>query len=420
MGVLLVANAVFVAGEFALVAVDRSRMSLAAESGSRRAAIVVTLLRRLAFHLSGTQLGITVTSLVLGLLTEPVVAERLRGPARDIVGSGAAHATSIIAALVIVTVVQMVVAELVPKNVAVARPDTVATALGPVLRVYSVIFGPAIRVLSAAANRTVRALGIQPPESHDVAPSADELVTMIRTSGSQGAIDADAAQLLTRSLRFRTKTAADALVPRLTVQVVEASASVADLAALAVSSGYSRFPVVDGDHDVIIGVVLAKDVFRVPAAQRATRSVSELAQPVVAVPPTRDLESLLAEMRSGTAQLVAVVDEFGSTAGIVTLEDVLEELVGEIDDEYDELPRFTTLRSGIVVLDGTTHADDVEEATGLVLPDGGHFETIAGFVLSVLDRLPEVGDIARWGQWEIEVLDMDRRRIARVGVRRVP
>jgi CBS domain containing-hemolysin-like protein len=419
MAVLLVANAVFVAGEFALVAVDRSRMSLAAEAGSRRAAVVVTLLRRLAFHLSGTQLGITVTSLVLGLLTEPVVGELLYDPARRLVGDGGAHATSLIAALVLVTVVQMVVAELVPKNVAVARPDVVATSLGPLLRVYSVIFGPVIRVLSAAANRTVRALGIQPAESHEVAPSADELVSMIRTSGSQGAIGVEAAQLLTRSLRFHTKTAADALVPRLTVQVVESTASVAELAALAVSSGYSRFPVIDDDPDVITGVVLAKDVFRVPAGQRSTRLVAELAQPVVAVPPTRGLESLLAEMRSGSAQLVAVVDEFGSTAGIVTLEDVLEELVGEIDDEYDELPRFTTLRSGVVVLDGTTHADGVEEATALVLPEG-HYETIAGFVLAVLDRLPVVGDVARWADWEIEVLEMDRRRISQVGVRRVP
>ncbi|MGE0307466.1 MAG: hemolysin family protein, partial [Acidimicrobiia bacterium] len=255
-------------------------------------------------------------------------------------------------------------------------------------------------------------------ETHDIAPSAIELASMIKESATSGVIGAEATRLLTRTLRFTDKTAADALVSRLTVEAIDASATVADLAELAVSTGYSRFPVIDGDLDQIVGVVLAKDVFRVPAPQRSTREVRELASAVLAVPDTRDLESLLAELRAGAGQLVVVVDEFGSTAGIVTLEDVLEELVGEIDDEYDEPPRFTRLARGAIALDGTARADDVEEACGLIIPDG-EYETLAGFVLTLLEHIPVVGEIAHFADWELEVLEMDRHRIARVGVRRL-
>ncbi|MGD9795155.1 MAG: hemolysin family protein [Acidimicrobiia bacterium] len=416
--VLLLANAVFVAGEFSLVAADRSKVALAADAGSRRARVVQGLQRHLSFNLSGTQLGITVTSLVLGLLTEPVVAEALRGPVDAIVSTGAVDAVSVAVALVLVTTVQMVVAELVPKNVAVARPQPTALLLGPLLRVYAIVFGPAITVLSRAAGRIVRMLGIEPRETHDIAPSAIELASMIKESATSGVIGAEATRLLTRTLRFTDKTAADALVSRLTVEAIDASATVADLAELAVSTGYSRFPVIDGDLDQIVGVVLAKDVFRVPAPQRSTREVRELASAVLAVPDTRDLESLLAELRAGAGQLVVVVDEFGSTAGIVTLEDVLEELVGEIDDEYDEPPRFTRLARGAIALDGTARADDVEEACGLIIPDG-EYETLAGFVLTLLEHIPVVGEIAHFADWELEVLEMDRHRIARVVVRRL-
>jgi len=416
--VLLLANAVFVAGEFSLVAADRSKVALAADAGSRRARVVQGLQQHLSFYLSGTQLGITVTSLVLGLLTEPVVAHALRAPIDTVVSAGAVNAVSVAVALVLVTTVQMVVAELVPKNVAVARPQPTALLLGPLLRVYGMVFGPVITVLSRAASRIVRMLGIEPRETHDIAPSADELASMIKESATSGAIGAEATRLLTRTLRFTDKTAADALVSRLTVEAIDASATVSELAELAVSTGYSRFPVIDGDLDQIVGVVLAKDVFRVPAPQRATREVRELTSDVLAVPDTRDLESLLAELRAGAGQLVVVVDEFGSTSGIVTLEDVLEELVGEIDDEYDEPPRFTRLARGAIALDGTARADDVEEACGLIIPDGD-YETLAGFVLTVLDHIPVVGEIAHHGDWELEVLEMDRHRIARVGARRV-
>jgi CBS domain containing-hemolysin-like protein len=415
---LLLVTAVFVAGEFALVAADRSRIDLVASRGSRRGRIALALLDRLAFALSGTQLGITLCTLGLGVLTEPVLARALRAPVANVVGERSAHGFAVAAALALMTVAQMVVSELIPKNVAVARPETTALALGPLLRLYGIVFGPVIALLDGAAGAAVRRLGVQRRETHDSAPSAVELASLIELSGRHGSIDPESSRLLARSLRFGGKSADDVLVPRLAMVSIDADATVAELAGLAVRSGFSRFPVCEGDLDHVVGVALAKDVLRVPVAERAVQSVRSLTVPVMAVPVTRDLESLLAEIRAGGGQLVVVLDEFGATAGMLTLEDVLEELVGEIDDEYDDPPRFTVLPAGAVALDGTIHRDDVSEALGLLLPDGD-FETLAGFVLELFDRIPQVGEQVSWQGWEFEVLEMDRRRIARIGVARI-
>jgi CBS domain containing-hemolysin-like protein len=410
---LIIANGLFVAGEFSLVAVDRSRLAVEAERGSRRARIALHLTGRLAFQLSGTQLGVTMTALVLGLLAEPIVGRSLRGPVRSLVGAHSATTVAAVVAIAAVTVTQMVIAELVPKNLAVARAYRVATTLGPFLRAYSFVFGPVIRVLSGAANATVRRLGIEPAEELDAAPTASELAAVIRTSEAEGAIGATAGRLLQRSLRFADKSAADALTPRLALETIDAAASVADLVATVRASGYSRLPVIEGDVDHVVGVVLAKDVFTVAPAERSTTAVGAVMSPVLAVPATKDLDSLLVEMRSSGRQMAIVVDEFGSTTGVLTLEDILEELVGAIEDEHDEQPRLTAVPRGSVRLDGTARPDDVFEACGLEIPDG-EYETLAGFVLARFDRIPIEGDEVVWNGWRFTVEAMDRRRIARV------
>jgi CBS domain containing-hemolysin-like protein len=401
---------VFVAAEFALVAVDRSRVDQQAEAGSRRARLVRGLLRRLSFHLSGAQLGITITSLVVGFVARPTVAELMSPP----LAGGAA----LLLALVLVTMVQMVVGELIPKGIAIARPEATSRALAPFLRLYGTLFGPAIRFLNGAANATVRRLGLEPAEELSHVRSLPELELVIAASAREGTLAGSASTLLARSIRFGRKTAADALIPRVSVDAISGDATAEQLVRLAAETGHSRFPVYGADLDDIRGVVLVKRVHRVPPERRATTPVAELMDDVLAVPESRALEDLLFDMQERRQHLVVVVDEFGGTAGIVTLEDLVEEIVGEIDDEYDTGTPLLGAPgpAGTWVLPGTLHPDEVAEVCGFEVPEGA-YETLAGFVLDRLGRVPEPGDRFEHDGWTVEVRRMERRRVAEVALR---
>jgi CBS domain containing-hemolysin-like protein len=418
MVALIGANGLFVAGEFALVAADRGRIDLAAGRGSRRAVMVRAMFDRLSLYLSGTQLGVTMTSILLGFLAEPLLSKLFLPPLERIVSSRAAHSISYVASLIVAAVIQLIAAELVPKNVAVARAEGTALFLAPVLRAYVFVFNPIIRLFRGSSEWTLRRLGVEPRAELESVPSLDELDMLIRTSGDRGTLNAEATKLLTRSIRFADKTASDVFVPRLDIEALPDTASAADLAAAVAEHGYSRFPIYRNELDEIVGVVLAKTLLRIPTAERATTPLVSLMQPILAVPEAQPLRTLLIDMRKQRRQLAVVIDEYGGTAGIVTLEDVLEEIVGEIDDEYD-VPKLTTLaitESEGFVLDGHLDPDRVHDACGIQLPEGD-YETLAGFVLVVFDRIPAAGDKAEWQGWEIEVEEMDRRRVARVAFR---
>ncbi len=403
------------AAEFAFVAVDRGRIEREAAAGSRGARSAARVLGRLSFHLSGAQLGITITSVVLGFVAEPTLAPLLEPALEPVVGEGSSRGAALALALVVVTVVSMVVSELVPKNLSIARPERSAVVLGPPAELYAMVFGPVIRLMNGAANWTVRRFGIEPQEELTSVRSLDELEFLIRSSGETGTLEAGAFTRLTRTLRFGDKRAADVLVPRLSVTSVRPDGGIAELVATSVATGLSRFPVCGDDLDEVVGVVHVKDVYRVPAPERPATSVAAIMTEPFVVPETRELSSLLAELRQVGSHLAVVVDEYGGTAGIVTLEDVLEELVGEIDDEYDPAPPpLTSVQpAGTYVLPGSLHADEVLDACGLELP-GGDFETLAGFVLERLGRIPAAGDSFRFAGWTIEVVALDRLRVATV------
>jgi CBS domain containing-hemolysin-like protein len=415
---LIGANGLFVAGEFALVAADRGRIDLAAGRGSRRAVMVRAMFDRLSLYLSGTQLGVTMTSILLGFLAEPLLSKLFLPLLERFVSIRSAHSIAYVASLIVAAVVQLIAAELVPKNVAVARAEGTALVLAPVLRAYVFVFNPIIRLFRGSSEWTLRRLGVEPRGELESAPSLDELDVFIRTSGDRGTLNAEATKLLTRSIRFADKTASDVFVPRLDIEALPDTASAADLATAVAEHGYSRFPIYRDELDEIVGVVLAKTLLRIPTAERATTSLASLMQPILAVPEAQPLRTLLIDMRKQRRQLAVVIDEYGGTAGIVTLEDVLEEIVGEIDDEYD-VPKLTTLaitESEGFVLDGDLDPDRVHDECGIQLPEGD-YETLAGFVLVVFDRIPEAGDKTEWHGWELEVEEMDRRRVARVAFR---
>jgi CBS domain containing-hemolysin-like protein len=417
VALLIAANGVFVAAEFSLVAVDRGRVDRDAEEGARRARLVRSLLRRLSFHLSGAQLGITITSLVVGFLAQPTIGRLLEPALEPLVGAAGVTGVALAVAFAVATAVQMIVGELVPKGIAIARPDTTARVLAPFVAVYGTIFGPLIRLLNGAANWTVRRLGLEPTEELSHVRTLPEFESLVATSAAEGTLAGSASALLSRSIRFGQKTAADALIPRPDVTALASDETVADLVAAAADTGHSRFPVYGADLDDVRGIVHVRSAHTVPYAERSSTPLAELMTDVLAVPETRELEHVLVDMRHRRQHLAVVVDEYGGTAGIVTLEDIVEEIVGEIDDEYD--PRSPVLtRSvtpGVYVLAGGLHPDEVRDAAGFAIPEG-EYDTLAGFVLDALGHIPEVGERFSHDGWQFEVVLMDRHRVAEIAV----
>jgi len=409
---LIAASGFFVAVEFSLIAADRSRLETLANQGRWPARVALAVLRRLSFHLSGAQLGITFTSLLLGFLAEPLVG-RVIDPAVARVTGRDDSGVSIVLALLLATVFQMVAGELIPKNIAIARAEASVQVLAPAVRIVHGVFSPLILLFNGAANALVRLVGIEPREEHHVHRSLEELAYLIRTSGSSGAIDTESASLLTRTLRFGDKTAADALTPRVHLEALPVTATVAELAAFAADIQHSRYPVYDGDLDNVRGVVSITSIFATPPAERAGRSVASIMTEPLVVPETRNLVDILDDFRRTATEMAVVIDEHGGTAGILTLEDVLEEMVGEVDDEHDEEAAnpLTGVGDGVYVVAGTLHLDEVADASGLALPEG-EYETVAGFVLHRLGRIPAPGDHLAYNGWHIEVVEMDGLRIA--------
>ena len=416
-GVLLtVGTAVFVAAEFSLVALDRPSVQRAVESGDYAAGSVLTSLRQLSTQLSASQVGITLTTLVLGYLVEPSLGRLLESPLEAIGVSGtAAVAASTTLALVIATIFSMIFGELLPQFLGISAPLPVAKLVAGPVRVFSVIMRPFIVVLNGSANRALRAMGVEPQEELSAARTPQELASLVRRSAEAGTIEAGTARLLTRSLNFGERTAADVMTPRVRCVAIERTASAADVVALARSSGHSRFPVIGDGWDDVSGVVHVKKAIAVPPERRPDVPVTALMIPPVVVPETIRLDPLLLLLRKGGFQLAVVIDEYSGTSGVVTLEDVIEEIVGEVSDEHDRV-RDTSrmLPDGSWTLSGLWRPDEVRDRIGADIPDGATYETLGGFVMAQVGRVPQVGDEVTIGRWRLRVVSMDGRRVDRV------
>ncbi|ABW10370.1 protein of unknown function DUF21 [Parafrankia sp. EAN1pec] len=423
VAVLLIAgNALFVAAEFALVAVEPHQVEEAANTGDRRAGIVLRAVRSLSFQLSGAQLGITVTSLVVGYIAEPAVATLLE-PLLDVahIPPSPRDVTAIVLGLVVATVTQMVFGELVPKNWAISEPVRVARAVAPAQVMFSRVFRPLITLLNGSANALLRAMGVEPQDELRSGRSSDELSSIVASSAEHGTLPVTTAALLSRSLRFGDRRASDVMTPRVRTVFAGAGTSLAELLRLAEHTGHSRFPVLREDDEIgedgygVVGVVHVKDAFGVPAPERARRTVPEIMVEPLLVPASLHCEVLLRRLRRGGLQLAVVIDEYGGTDGIVTMEDLVEELVGDVDDEHDRPapPDAVALGAGQWMLSGLLRLDEVSEATGARLP-AGPYETIGGLVLARLGRLGRPRDVVQVEGHELVVASVDGHRIDRV------
>jgi CBS domain containing-hemolysin-like protein len=391
--VLTVATGYFVAQEFAYVAVDRGRLRALAEEGDRAAERALRVTSRLSFVLSGAQLGITITALLAGYVAEPYLGQGLTGLFGWAGASEAVSATvSVVVALSVATVVQMVLGELAPKNLAIARPETLARALSRTTLIYLAVAGPVIRVFDATSNRLLRRVGIEPVEELPQGATPEDLDGIIATSYARGLIDVDMWRLLDRGLDFRHRSVGEVLVPRVDVVTVNGGDPVTRVVDL-LDTGHTRFPVTGQGVDDIIGVISVGEVVDLDPEQRHVVTALELARPPVLVPETLRLPEVLERLRSEHSQLACVIDEFGGFAGVITLEDVAEELVGPIRDE-DDLPEpvVAARGEGSWLLPGRWRLDEVTVATGIALPEQESYETVSGLVLHRLGRVAVPGD----------------------------
>ncbi|GAA4616119.1 hemolysin family protein [Actinoallomurus liliacearum] len=438
--VLTAATGYFVAQEFAFIAADRATLAAQAERGDRRALRALDVTSRLSFMLSGAQLGITVTALVVGFIAEPATS-RLIAPLLEHAGlsGGQADGVAVVAGFLLATVVQMVLGELLPKNLSLARAEPVAKALAASTLAYLTVAGPVIRFFDTAAARLVRLFGVEPVEELHHGATLEELGDIIGESRRAGHLPPDLSDLLQRALTFRERTAAEVMVPRPDVVAVPRATTVAELTDLVTRVGHTDYPVWGRDIDDVIGVVgvrelAALDVTDTPGPSRPNstgasgtgspggdRTVDAVMRPALLVPDTLELQAVTARMREAGQEFAAVVDEYGGLAGILTFEDIAEELVGEIADENDAAEADPTRGKGVWVLNAGTRIAQVRDLTGLALPVDAAYDSLSGLVMTRLHRLPRAGDRIEVeldpeygppGHAAIEVLAV-RRRVAR-------
>jgi CBS domain containing-hemolysin-like protein len=391
--ILTVGTGFFVASEFALVNLDRNDLEARQARGEKRLAPTIKALKITSTHLSGAQLGITLTTLLTGYTFEPAISKLLRGPLTAAgFPEGLVPGVGAVVAIFIATIFSMVIGELVPKNFALALPLATAKVVIPFQALFTTVFKPVILLFNNTANAVIRSFGIEPKEELSGARSAEELSSLVRRSALEGVLDLDHAALLHRTLRFSEHSAADVLTPRVRMTAVNTDDTAEQIIALASSTGYSRFPVIGRDRDDVLGVLHVKQAFAVALEERANVLAADLMIEPLMVPESMGVDSLLVLLRKQGLQVAIVSDEHGGTAGIVTLEDLVEEIVGELEDEHDRA-RVGVVRSGrSITFDASLRPDELLDRTGIAVPDGEDYDTVAGFVADRLDRIPELGD----------------------------
>jgi CBS domain containing-hemolysin-like protein len=419
---LTAGTALFVTAEFSLVALDRPTVQQAVDDGDLRAATVLRSLRQLSTQLSAAQVGITLTTLIVGYLAEPSIGSLLYAPLTAI-GLSDSVATSVATtlALVLVTLFSMIFGELMSQFLGISAPLAAAKVVAGPVRAFAVVARPLIAVLNGSANAALRAMGITPQEELSSARTPQELQSLVRRSAEVGTIEAGTARMLSRSLDFGERTAADVMTPRVRCTGIERTAKAEDVIRLARQTGHSRFPVIGEDWDDVDGLVHVKRAIAVPHDRRPDVPVSALMVPPVMVPETIRLDPLLLQLRAAGLQMVVVVDEYGGTSGVVTLEDVVEEIVGEVSDEHDRSQAdWNQMADGSWLVPGLWRPDQVRDQLGALVPDGPTYETVGGFVMAVLGRIPVVGDEISLPGWVVRVARMDGRRVDRLRFIPVP
>jgi CBS domain containing-hemolysin-like protein len=391
---LVVLCGLFVAAEFSLIAVSRTTIDRLAAKGDVGAVGIKRALGKLNAQLSGAQVGITITSLTIGFLAEPAIARSI-SPLLESIGiqGDLKYSIAITIGIALATVVTMIFGELVPKNMAITNPLAVARFIQKPIRFFSRLIRFPIQFLNGSANFVLRRFGVNPVDELATARSADELLSLVKHSSNKGTLSKTTAIMLEKSLNFGDLSADEVMTPRVRMQTLSGEDTTQKIVELAKSTGLSRFPVVGENLDDIIGVVHVKHVMSIPRPERNKTKVSQIMQPAVFVPSNIQLDVLLDHLRNGGLQMAIVIDEFGGTDGVVTIEDLFEELVGEVRDEHDRHKAIVNkCEDGSWTFSGLLRPDEISEEIGIYLPEAEDSDTVAGLIIFYLERMPRVGD----------------------------
>ncbi|WP_446666919.1 hemolysin family protein [Flexivirga sp. B27] len=413
--VLTLGTGVFVASEFALVNLDRSELEDRDRAGEKGLGHTIRALRITSTHLSSAQLGITLTTLLTGFTFEPAVSSLLGSPLRSIGLPGSAvPAVGGVVGLVIATIFSMLFGELVPKNFALATPLHTAKVVVPLQAAFTRMFRPLVSALNNSANGLLRKVGVEPKEELSGARTAEELSSLVRRSAAHGALEEDHARLLGRALRFAGRSAHEVMTPRVRMVTVGPHTTAATVTDLAGRTGLSRFPVIGRDADEVVGVVHVKHAFAVPVDRWTHVTAEELMVEPDRLPESVSVGTLLEVLRSGGFQMAIVIDEYGGTAGLVTMEDVVEELVGEVRDEHDKSVVSVQRQGDSLAFDAVLRPDELAELAGVQVPEGDAYESVGGFVIERLGRIPQLGDRVEFDDGSLQVERLDGMRIDRI------
>ncbi len=413
--ILTIGTGFFVASEFALVNLDRTDLEQRQKRGERNLGITIRALRITSTHLSSAQLGITITTLLTGFTLEPAFGLVLTAPLTALgLPKGYVAPVAAVVAIAIATLISMILGELVPKGIALALPRETAKIVIPFQVGFTKVFRPVVWLLNVTANGVLRIFRLEPKQELSFARTGEELISLVRRSASVGSLDQETATLLTRTLAFSRHTAQEVMTPRPAVSSVEATDTAQTVIDLARKTGFSRFPVTGESLDDVVGLVHVKHAIAEPPGKRDEVSVASIMRETLAVPETMQLDDLLAELRGRGFQMAIVVDEYDGTAGVATLEDLVEELIGEVLDEHD-VPKPDVLRSrNWFTFPGRLRPDELLERTDVNVPEGGPYETVAGWLISKLGTVPEVGESYTVNGGEFRVERLDGRRIDRI------
>ena len=415
-GVLLVVGTgLFVASEFAIINLDRVDLESRRSAGEKGLDLSIRAVSTTATQLSSAQLGITLTVLLTGFVSEPALS-RLLYPSLSNLGlsESGTEVFATVVAMTIATVASFLLGELVPKNMALSAPKKVLKGVAPFQLGFTFIFKFLIVFLNNNGNFILRRFGIEPKEELSVARSAEELTSLVRRSASLGTLESDTAKLIEKTLTLTSLLASDIMTPRPQMHTLEREQSAKDLIDLARESGHSRFPILGEDSDDIVGVAHVKQAVAIPPQRRAQVPVSAIMVEPVRVPETMPLDRLILTLRGRGLQFGVVVDEYGGTAGIATLEDAVEELIGDLSDEHDRTKAHIVQYSdGSASFSGLARPGELREI-GLKISDDEDYDTIAGFVMSELGKIPQDGDVVELPTGQLKVIRMDGRRVDRI------
>jgi CBS domain containing-hemolysin-like protein len=412
--VLVLANAFFVAAEFALVGARRTRLDELANAGDRKARLARQAVQSLDRYISATQLGITLASLGLGWIGEPALAtliSRILGWLPDTVAAIASHSVASVIAFIIITVLHIILGELVPKAVALLFPETISRWVSMPLIGFSWVMAVPIAILNGTANLLLRLIGVSAPGEHERLHSPEELRLLVEQSEEGGSLLQQDARLLEGVFEFSEKSAQEVMTPRTRIAALEQELTIEEAADQVAHYGRSRYPVYAESLDEIVGIVHSKDILAALRKEPRGNVRSVMREPLF-VPGTREVEDVLADMKRLKSHMAVVLDEYGGTAGLVTMEDLLEEIVGDIFDEHDT-PEIRLQEKGVALIDGATPLDDFNAEHGTSLDDAD-YTTIGGWVFGALGRLPRPGDRVAIGERVLEVAEMDGRRVKSV------